>query len=108
VDDTIGDFLGFMRSPANLIGPGNIGDPCEFTMGESAEVTIDRTGSAPFFTYLPSPRDDPRRGRPDTSVAKRELGWTPEVGLREGLGRTVGYFEGFPSHPRRGRERVAA
>ena len=107
-DDTIEAFLRLMDSRRELTGPVNIGNPREFTMRELAELTIDLTGSASTIAYMPLPIDDPRQRRPDISVAERELGWRPEVQLREGLERTIAYFEDLLSHKRGPRQRIAA
>ncbi len=56
-------------------------------------MTIELTGSRSELTYAPLPQDDPRQRRPDISQAQRELGWSPNIPLREGLTRTIAYFE---------------
>jgi UDP-glucuronate decarboxylase len=97
VDDLIEGFLRFMNAPASLTGPINLGNPGEFTMKQLAEMTIKLTGSRSNLTYAPLPQDDPRQRRPDISQAQRELGWSPNIPLREGLARTIAYFEGLLS-----------
>jgi UDP-glucuronate decarboxylase len=93
VDDLIEGFLRFMNAPASLTGPINLGNPGEFTMKQLAEMTIELTGSRSQLTYAPLPQDDPRQRRPDISQAQRELGWSPTIPLREGLARTIAYFD---------------
>jgi UDP-glucuronate decarboxylase len=97
VDDLIEGFVRFMNAPASLTGPINLGNPGEFTMKQLAEMTIELTGSRSNLTYAPLPQDDPRQRRPDISQAQRELGWSPNIPLREGLARTIAYFEGLLS-----------
>jgi UDP-glucuronate decarboxylase len=97
VDDLIEGFVRFMDAPASLTGPINLGNPGEFTMKQLAELTIELTGSRSRLTYAPLPQDDPRQRRPDISQAQRELGWSPNIPLREGLTRTIAYFEGLLS-----------
>jgi len=98
VDDLIEGFVRFMGAPASLTGPINLGNPGEFTMKQLAELTIELTGSRSELTYAALPQDDPRQRRPDISQAERELGWSPKIPLREGLARTIAYFEGLLSN----------
>jgi UDP-glucuronate decarboxylase len=98
VDDLIEGFVRFMNAPASLTGPLNLGNPGEFTMKQLAQLTIELTGSRSQLTYAPLPQDDPRQRRPDISQAQRELGWSPNIPLREGLARTIAYFEGLLSN----------
>jgi len=93
VDDLIDGMMRLMDSPAELTGPINLGRPEEFTIAELAEVVIDLTGSRSLIHRLPLPTDDPRQRRPDIRAAERELGWSPPTPLREGLARTIAYFE---------------
>ena len=100
VDDLIEGFLRFMAlqgatqgEPA-FPGPLNLGNPVEFTMLELAELVIELTGSASELVFKPLPNDDPVRRRPDITLAQQMLdGWSPAVQLREGLGRTIAYFD---------------
>jgi len=97
VDDLIEGFVRFMGAPGAGPGPMNLGNPGEFTMLELAQMAIDLTGSKSVITHEPLPQDDPRQRKPDIGFAQRELGWEPKVALREGLSRTIGYFEGLLS-----------
>ena len=92
VDDLIDAMVRLMESPADFIGPVNIGNPSEFTMLELAEQVLRITGSKSKLVFMPLPSDDPRQRRPDISLAKRELGWEPKVSLVDGLKETVAYF----------------
>ena len=69
--------------------PVNIGNPDEFTLLELAETVRELTGSSSEIVYEALPEDDPRQRRPDLTVARELLGWSPEVALREGLQRTI-------------------
>jgi dTDP-glucose 4,6-dehydratase len=73
-------------------GPMNIGNPDEFTVLELAELVLEVTGSTSEITFEALPVDDPVRRRPDISLARRELGWRPEVDLREGLALTYDWY----------------
>ena len=85
-------MLRFMDSPAELIGPVNIGNPVEFTMLELAENVIRLVGGKSGLTYHPLPSDDPRQRQPDIDLAKSKLGWEPKVVLEDGLKETIAYF----------------
>ncbi len=54
-----------------------------------AEMIMELTNSRPKIVYRPLPQDDPKQRRPDISRASTELGWSPRVGLREGLIKTI-------------------
>ncbi|ODM31914.1 NAD-dependent dehydratase [Marinobacter adhaerens] len=92
-DDLIDGFVRLMNSPAELTGPVNLGNPNEFTIRELAETVIDLTGSGSGLIFKPLPEDDPKQRQPDISLAKRELDWQPSVELREGLVKTIAYFD---------------
>jgi UDP-glucuronate decarboxylase len=93
VDDLIEGLVRLMGSPAGMTGPINLGNPDEFTIGELAELVIDMTGSSSELIHLPLPENDPRQRRPDIALAREHLAWRPTVPLREGLGRTIDYFD---------------
>jgi UDP-glucuronate decarboxylase len=93
VDDLIEGFVRLMNSPAEVTGPINLGNPGEFTIRELAELTIEMTGSKSKLTFQPLPQDDPKQRRPDIARAEAQLGWRPAVPLREGLGKTIAYFD---------------
>ncbi len=99
-DDLIEGFVRLMASPDDLTGPVNLGNPGEFTMLQLAREVLDLTGSRSRIRHLPLPQDDPRQRRPDITVAAERLGWAPTVALREGLSRTVAYFEELLRSPR--------
>jgi UDP-glucuronate decarboxylase len=93
VDDLIEGLIRLMNSADNLTGPINIGNPKEFTMLELASLVIELTGTKSRIVHRPLPQDDPRQRRPDISKAGEALGWAPQTPLREGLTRTIDYFE---------------
>jgi UDP-glucuronate decarboxylase len=93
VDDLIEGLVRLMNSGDDLIGPINIGNPQEFTMLQLADTVIDLTGSRSKVAHRPLPQDDPRQRRPDISKAQTTLGWEPRTPLKEGLAKTIAYFE---------------
>jgi len=93
VDDLVDGLVRLMRSPAEITGPINLGNPGEFTMLELAETVIELTNSSSAIEFHELPEDDPTRRRPDITRAKQGLGWEPGVPLREGLGHTIAYFD---------------
>jgi UDP-glucuronate decarboxylase len=92
VDDLIEAMVRLMATPADVIGPINVGNPGEFTMLQLAETVIRLVGSSSKITYLPLPADDPQQRRPDIRLAQSALGWTPKVALEDGLKETIAYF----------------
>ncbi len=102
VDDLIGAMVGFMNGPADFIGPMNAGNPAEFTIRELAELTIELTGSRSKIVQRPLPSDDPKQRCPDITLARERLGWEPKVPLREGLAKTIEYFDQLLSRQGRG------
>lgn len=90
VDDEIRGFLALLDSGES--GPVNIGNDGEFTVRELADLVLEVTGSSSEVVHEPLPVDDPRQRRPDLTMARQRLGWQPEIGLREGIERTVAYF----------------
>jgi UDP-glucuronate decarboxylase len=92
VDDLINGMLAMMETESNFLGPVNLGNPTEFTILELAEKVLRLTGSKSKVSFLPFPSDDPKRRRPDISLAESKLGWKPRVSLEEGLKETIAYF----------------
>jgi UDP-glucuronate decarboxylase len=93
VDDLIDALLAFLDAPAGLRSPMNLGNPEEFTILELAELVIKMTGSRSRTVFLPLPHDDPTQRCPNIELARRQLGWKPRVALREGLERTILFFD---------------
>ena len=92
VSDLVAGLEAMMRTPNRITGPINLGNPGEFTVRELAETIIRITGSKSKIVYRPLPQDDPVRRKPDISLAKEVLGWTPKIHLEDGLRKTVDYF----------------
>jgi dTDP-glucose 4,6-dehydratase len=90
VDDQVRGLVALLDS--NYVGPVNIGNPYEFTVLELARLVLEMTGSASQIRFEPLPVDDPTQRRPDITLARRVLGWEPEIQLREGLERTIAWF----------------
>jgi UDP-glucuronate decarboxylase len=95
VDDLIDACVAFMDKDGDLPGPINLGSPKEFTIKELAETVIALTGAKSKLDYKPLPSDDPKQRQPDISLAREKLGWAPKTELRDGLTKTIAYFEGL-------------
>jgi UDP-glucuronate decarboxylase len=93
VEDLIDGLIRFMATGNDITGPINIGNPTEFTILELARIVIEMTGSRAKTVHRPLPENDPRQRRPDISRAQECLGWEPRTPLREGLIRTIAFFE---------------
>ncbi|GGJ01983.1 epimerase [Halobellus salinus] len=91
VSDMVDGLVALLES--DVEEPVNIGNPDERTINELAEVVLEVTGSDSGITYEALPPQDPQVRRPDISKARSELGWEPQVSLREGLERSVEFFE---------------
>jgi UDP-glucuronate decarboxylase len=95
VDELVEGFIRLMATPDNVTGPVNLGNPGEFTMLELAEAVLDLTASKSKIVFRDLPADDPRQRKPDTTLAQKLLNWDPQIQLREGLTRTIAYFDGL-------------
>ncbi len=93
VDDLVEGFVRMMGTGPDVAGPINLGNPNEFTIRELAELVIELTGTSSKLVKRPLPQDDPRQRKPDIALARDTLGWEPKVQLREGLGKTIAYFD---------------
>ena len=92
-DDLVEGFVRLMNSDESITGPINLGNPGEFTMLELADNILKLTNSSSELIYEPLPEDDPKHRRPDISLAKEQLNWSPKIDLNEGLKKTISYFE---------------
>lgn len=92
-DDLIDGMIRLMNGPDDLINPVNIGNPGEFTIKELAELIVELTDSKSKLVYRPLPQDDPTQRCPDITIAKSRLDWEPKVPLREGLQKTIDWFQ---------------
>jgi dTDP-glucose 4,6-dehydratase len=91
VSDLIDGILRLAASDEHT--PVNIGNPTEFTMIECAQEILEVTGSKSEIIFEPLPQDDPTRRRPEITKARTLLGWEPKVPLREGLEKSLAYFQ---------------
>lgn len=92
IDDLVEGLMRLMNRDAGP-DPVNLGNPSEFTIKELAEEVMGICSSKAGIKYLPLPQDDPRQRKPDITRAQKLLEWNPTIPLREGLGRTIAYFE---------------
>ena len=104
VDDLIHAILLFMALDAKKVKAFfakkdmgvpvvNVGNPGEYTIKQLAQETLRQLPeSKSQIVYLPLPKDDPKRRKPDITLVQELLGWSPEVPLREGIARTIAYF----------------
>ncbi len=92
-DDLIDGMMRLMATGDEVTGPVNVGNPGEFTILQLAENVIGLTGSKSKIVRMPLPADDPKQRRPDISKARELLGWQPTTQLREGLAKTIAYFD---------------
>ncbi|KZC02941.1 UDP-glucose 4-epimerase [Methylobacterium radiotolerans] len=93
VDDLVLGLQAMMATGAAITGPVNLGNADEFTIRQLADLVVDLSGSRSKLVHAPLPVDDPRQRRPDIALAEQLLDWRPTVPLREGLMKTIAYFE---------------
>jgi UDP-glucuronate decarboxylase len=93
VDDMIDALVRLMATPDDVTGPLNVGNPAEFSILDLATMVIELTGSRSKIVYRPRPENDPRQRRPDISRAQETIAWAPRTPLKQGLHRTIAYFE---------------
>jgi dTDP-glucose 4,6-dehydratase len=92
VEDTVAGLVALLD--CDYVGPVNIGNPDEHTILELADLVLEVTGSSSKILYQPLPEGDPKRRRPDISLARRLLAWEPKIGIKEGLTRTAEWLAG--------------
>jgi UDP-glucuronate decarboxylase len=93
VDDLIDALVRLMGTSDDITGPINVGNPTEFSIAQLASTIIDLTGSSARIIYRALPKDDPRQRQPDITQAEKLLYWTPVTPLKEGLVKTIAYFD---------------
>jgi len=93
VDDLVDAMVRMMGTDAAVTGPINTGNPNEFTIKQLADLVIEMVNSGSKVVYRELPMDDPRQRKPDIAKAKEVLGWEPSIQLREGLAKTISYFD---------------
>jgi UDP-glucuronate decarboxylase len=94
-DDLIDGFIRFMATGDEVTGPMNLGNPVEFTIKQLAETILKMVGSGGKLIFKPLPIDDPKQRQPDISFAKETLEWEPVIALRQGLKKTIEYFDDY-------------
>jgi UDP-glucuronate decarboxylase len=94
VDDTVAGLLALGDAAPAPFAPVNLGNPDEITMADLARRIVALAGSRSTISSEDRPDDDPRRRRPDVSLARARLEWSPSVALDDGLARTIAYFRG--------------
>ena len=100
VSDLVEGMTRMMATDDSIAGPINIGNPGEFTMLDLASEIINITGTKSKIVYMPLPKDDPTQRQPDITLAREILnGWEPKVQLREGLIKTINYFDDLLCKP---------
>ena len=100
VDDLVSGLIALMDNTSSETGPVNLGNPGEFTMSELATLVLEMTGSKSSLEHRDLPQDDPKQRQPDISKATKVLNWEPAVALKDGLARTIEYFDGqLAKHP---------
>lgn len=92
VDDLLEGIVRLVHAEGDIPVAVNIGNPVEHTVGQLAEIIVEMTGSPSRVVYQPLPQDDPRRRKPDISLAQALLQWSPHISLQLGLQRTIDYF----------------
>jgi UDP-glucuronate decarboxylase len=92
VDDLIDGISRVFFLEKNINSPINLGNPTEYSMLELASNVISLTQSKSNMIFKELPQDDPKRRRPDISLATRILDWEPKISLEEGLKQTISYF----------------
>jgi UDP-glucuronate decarboxylase len=93
VDDLIDGLMRLMATEDSVTGPINIGNPNEFSILELATKVIELTGAKSSIVRRPLPENDPRQRQPDITRARAQLAWEPKTQLKEGLIRTIAYFD---------------
>ena len=93
IDDLVNGMIKMMKSPKEVIGPINLGNPVEFKISELAQMIIKLTNSKSKIVNKDLPIDDPIRRKPDISMAKKSLDWEPNVDVIDGLKETIDYFK---------------
>ena len=96
MDDLVDGITKLLFS--KLSGPVNIGNPKEFSILEFARLLRKTYDPTAKIVYKPLPQDDPKQRRPDITLARKALGWEPQVMLEDGISRTMKWFAENPTH----------
>ena len=92
VDDLVRGMISLMNTE-DFIGPVNVGNDGEYTILDLAKMIIELTNSNSKIVFKPLPSDDPCQRKPDLSLAREKLNYEPTVNVRDGLLKTIEYFE---------------
>jgi UDP-glucuronate decarboxylase len=95
VDDTVQAMLLMMETSKEVTGPINVGNPVECTILQLANLILELTGSKSTLSFLPAGADDPLKRQPAINLAQQELAWQPQLELKEGLQKTIAYFQSY-------------
>ena len=93
VDDLVEGILRFMATDKGFTGPMNLGNPSEYSILEIAEIVINLVGSTSKIIFESLPEDDPKQRQPDITLAKSKIDWEPKTDLKDGLEKTIKYFD---------------
>ena len=93
VDDLVEGILRFMATDKGFTGPMNLGNPSEYSILEIAEIIINLVGSTSKIIFESLPEDDPKQRQPDITLAKSKIDWEPKTDLKDGLEKTIHYFD---------------
>jgi len=92
IDDMLNGLVKMMNSPTELLGPINLGNPTETTVLSLAQMIVEMTQSKSKIIFQDLPKDDPKKRKPDITMANTKLDWKPTVPLEQGLEKTIEHF----------------
>lgn len=93
VDDLVRGIVAYMEKDQPNRSPINLGNPVELTIDQIARAVLFKVESSSKLVHKEFPQDDPKKRKPDTTLAKKVLGWSARIGIDEGLLRTIDYFK---------------
>ena len=92
IDDMVEGIIKFVGLDNDFTGPLNLGNPDEYAIQQLAEIILELTNSKSKLVYKDLPSDDPKRRKPDITLAKKKLLWEPKTTLNDGIRQTISYF----------------
>jgi len=92
IDDMVEGIIKFVDLDNDFTGPLNLGNPDEYAIQQLAEIILELTNSKSKLVHKDLPGDDPKRRRPDITLAKKKLSWEPKTSLNDGIKQTISYF----------------
>ena len=92
IDDMVEGIIKFVGLDNDFTGPLNLGNPDEYAIQQLAEIILELTNSKSKLVYKDLPSDDPKRRRPDITLAKKKLSWEPKTSFNDGIQQTISYF----------------